>query len=679
MNKILSKNRFVLICVVLAIATLAAFWQVRKYGLVNYDDDEYIADNAHVKAGLTPDSLTWAFTTGYASNWHPLTWLSMMLDIQLFGTNVGGYHLTSLFLHVIATLLLFAVLNQMTGAMWRSAFVAGLFALHPLHVESVVWISERKDVLSALFWMLTMMAYVYYVRHPGKIRYSLTLILFALGLMAKSMLVTLPFVLLLLDYWPLERYQFGRAGQDVKKKKRKFTKVPMKLSRLILEKVPFFVLSITSSLVTFLVQQKGGSVATTDLFPLPMRLMNAVNSYVKYIGKMIFPVRLAVFYPPPIQGFSIWLSLASALVLLAVSMAVIYFARKHKYAGAGWFWYMGTLVPVIGLVQVGSQSLADRYTYLPLIGLFIMIAWGLPELLAKWKHLKVILGAAGLAVILALSICTYRQVMYWRDNVTLFEHALKVTTNNFLMNNHLGLAYQERGRLPEAIEAYQRAIKIKPEYAGAYYNLGIAYGHIGRWPDAIEADQQAIKISPDYAQAHYNLGIAYSNLGRWQDAIEASQQAIKIKPDYAGAYNNLGVACLRLGRLPEAEEAFRQTIRIKPDYVGAYNNLGIIYRALGRWQEASEAYQQAVRIKPDYADAYYGLGLAYVNFGRWHEAIEAYRQALKIKPDDAEARYNLGIAFLRIGDKDSASEEYKILKTLDAEKANQLFSLINKK
>jgi tetratricopeptide (TPR) repeat protein len=645
MNRILSKHRFVLICLVLAIATLAVFWQVRKYGLLNYDDDRYVSANPHVKAGLTPDSLRWAFTTGYASNWHPLTWLSMMLDVQLFGSNAGGYHLTSLLLHIITTLLLFAVLNLMTGAVWRSAFVAGLFALHPLHVESVVWISERKDVLSALFWMLTMMAYVYYVRHPGKIRYSLTLLLFALGLMAKPMLVTLPFILLLLDYWPLERLQFGRAVQDVKRKKQKSIKARTKLSGLILEKVPFLVLSVVSSLVTFFVQQKGGAVATMDLFPLPMRLMNAVNSYVKYIEKMIFPVRLGVFYPPPIQGFSIWLSLASALALLAVSIAVIYLARKYKYAGTGWLWYLGMLVPVIGLVQVGSQALADRYTYVPLIGLFILIAWGLPDLLAKWKRQRAVLGVAGLAVILALSICTYRQVGYWRDNVTLFEHALKVTNNNFVMNNHLGLAYQEIGRWQEAIEAYQQAITIKPDYAVAYHNLGIAYG----------------------------------KLGRWQDVIEANEQATKINPDDAEAYNNLGVACLRLGRLKEAEDAFQQIIRISPDYVGAYNNLGVIYRALGRWQDAIGAYQQAVRIKPDYADAYYGLGFAYGNLGRWQEAIEAYKQAIKTKPEDAEARYNLGIAFLRIDDKDSASEEYKILKTLDAEKANQLFDLINKK
>jgi tetratricopeptide (TPR) repeat protein len=645
MNKILSKHRFALIGAVLAIATLAVFWQVRNYGLVNYDDDKYVSANPHVKAGLTPDSLRWALTTGYASNWHPLTWLSMMLDVQLFGTNAGGYHLTSLFLHVVASLLLFAVLNLMTGAIWRSAFVAGLFALHPLHVESVVWISERKDVLSALFWMLTMMAYVYYVRHPNKIRYSLTLLLFALGLMAKPMLVTLPFVLLLLDYWPLERYQFGRAVQEIKRKKQKFTKARPKLSVLILEKVPFLILSILSSLVTFLAQHKGGAVAPMDLFPLPMRLMNAVNSYLKYIEKMFYPSRLGVFYPPPIQGYSIWLSLVSALALLAVSIALIYFARKHKYAGAGWLWYLGTLVPVIGLVQVGSQALADRYTYLPLIGLFIMIAWGLPDLLAKWKPQRIVLGATGLAVILALSISTHRQVGYWRDNVALFEHALKVTTHNFVMNNHLGLAYQELGRPQEAIEAYQQAIKIKPDYAGAYHNLGIAYG----------------------------------SLGRWQDAIEANEQATKIKPDDAEAYNNLGVACLRLGRLKEAEDAFQQIIRIRPDYVGAYNNLGVIYRALGRWQDAIEAYQQAVRIKPDYADAYYGLGLAYGNLGRWQEAIDGFKQAIKIKPDDAEARYHLGIACLQIGDKDSASEEYKILKTLDAEKANQLFNLIHKK
>jgi tetratricopeptide (TPR) repeat protein len=679
MNKILSKYRFALICLVLAVAILAAFGQVHDYGLVNYDDDKYITDNPSVKAGLTHDSITWAFTTGYASNWHPLTWLSMMLDIQLFGTNSGGYHLTSLFFHILTTLLLFAVLKQMTGAMWRSAFVAGLFALHPLHVESVVWISERKDVLSTMFWVLTMIAYLYYVRNPGKIRYFLTLLVFALGLMAKPMLVTLPFVLLLLDYWPLERLRFGRDAKETKRQKQKFTNARHKLSGLILEKVPFLILSVISSFVTFLVQQKGGAMATMDMFPMQMRIMNAVHSYLKYIEKMIYPVRLAVFYPPPVHGFPVWQSLASVLTLLAVSTGVIYLARKHKYLCAGWFWYVGTLVPVIGLVQVGSQSLADRYTYVPLIGLFIMIAWGLPELLAKWKHQRAALGAAGIAAILVLSICTYGQVGYWRDSVTLFEHALKVTTNNFLMHNDLGFDYLQLGRQQEAIEAFRQAIKIKLDYAEAYYNLGIAYSSLGRSEEAIEAYKQAITIKPDYAPAHYNLGLAYGNLGRWQEAIEAYKQAIEIKPDHAGAHNNLGAAYLRLGRLEEAAEAFKQTIRIKADYPGAYNNLGLIYGALGRWQESAEAYRQAITIKPDYADAYYGLGIAYSSLGRWQEAIEAYKQTVKIKPDDAEAHYNLGAACLEIGDKDSAVEESKILRTLDGEKANQLFNRINNK
>jgi tetratricopeptide (TPR) repeat protein len=677
MTDISSKCRFALICLVLAIATLVPFWQVHNFGLVNYDDDEYVADNPHIKAGLTRDGMTWAFTTGYAANWHPLTWLSMMLDIQLFGTNAGGYHMTGLLLHIITTLLLFSVLKHMTGAVWRSAVVAGLFALHPLHVESVVWISERKDVLSAVFWMLTMMAYGYYARNPGKIRYILTLLLFALGLMAKPMLVSLPFVLLLLDYWPLERFQFGRNIKNFKRKKQKFTNAQARLSRLILEKVPFLILSGISSIITFLVQQKGGAVATVDLLPIQMRLMNAVNSYVKYVEKMICPVRLAVFYP--VQRLSVWQSFALALTLLAVSMAVVYFARKHKYLFAGWFWYCGTLVPVIGLVQVGSQSMADRYTYLPLIGLFIMVAWGLPELLAKWKHSRVALGGASLAVISVLSIGTYRQVGYWRDSIALCEHGLKVTTNNFLMHNHLGLAYAGLGRHQEAIEAYEQAVRIKPDYAGAYYNLGLAYSNLGRFQEAIEANKQAINIEPDYARAYYNLGLAYSHLGRFQEAIEANKQAININPDYAGAYNNLGAACLRLGRWQEAIEAFNQTIRIEPDYVGAYNNLGIIYSALGRWPEAIEACKQAVRIKPDYADAYYGLGFAYSKLGRWPEAQEAYKQTVRIKPDDAEARYNLGAACLQIGDRDSALEEYKILISLDVDKANQLFHLINKK
>ena len=679
MSKIPNKYRFVLICLVLTLAIIAAFSRVRDYGLVSYDDDKYITDNPSLKAGLTHDSLTWAFSTGYASNWHPLTWLSLMLDVQLFGTNAGGYHLTSLFFHIITTLLLFAVLKKMTGAMGRSAFVAGLFALHPLHVESVVWISERKDVLSTLFWVLTMIAYLSYVRNPGKIRYLSALLVFALGLMAKPMLVTLPFVLLLLDYWPLERLRFGQEAKEPKRQKQKFPSPRPTLSGLILEKVPFLILSVISSLVTLFAQQKGGAMATMEMFPMRMRMMNAVHSYLKYIEKMIFPARLAVFYPPPVHGYPVWQSLASALALLAVSIAVIYFARKHKYLGAGWFWYLGTLVPVIGLVQVGSQALADRYTYVPLIGLFIIIAWGLPELLAKWKHQGVALGAAGLAVLLVLSIGTYRQVGYWRDSVTLFEHALKVTTNNFLMHNDLGFAYAQLGRQQEAIEACQQAINIKPDYAPAHYNLGIAYSNLGRWEEAAEACKQAIKIKPDYAPAHYNLGIAYGSLGRWREAAEAYKQAINIKPDHAGAHNNLGVVYLQLRRLEEAAEAFQQTLRIKPDFPGAHNNLGFIYGALGRWQESAEAFEQAIKIKPDYANAYYGLGSAYGRLGRWRQAAESYKQAIKIKPDDAEAHYYLGAACLEIGDKVSALAEYEILRALDAEKANQLLNRINKK
>jgi tetratricopeptide (TPR) repeat protein len=629
---------------ILILSTLLVFWQVHNFDFINYDDKDYVYKNPHVLNGLTEDGVIWAFTTPNTGNWLPLTWLSFMLDCQLFGANPGWMHLVNLLLHIANTLLLFAILRKMTGALWPSAFVAAAFAIHPMHVESVAWIAERKDVLSTLFLLLTLAAYVSYVRRRGLARYVLTVLLFALGLLAKPMLVTLPFLLLLLDYWPLERFTAEHAETTEKKYKIKSANSAVRPTGwLIVEKVPFFALSAVSSVITFLAQR--GSGAVTDINALPLyRIANVFLSYAKYIGKMFWPQNLAIFYPFNTKSFVFWQAAMCVLLLLVISIFVICFGRKQRYLPVGWFWFVGTLIPVIGLVQSGAQSHADRYTYIPYIGLFIMIAWGLPELLSKWPQRKIALGLSMAISLTTLGICAHRQVSYWNNSITLFSQTIKVTQNNCIAHNNLGVAYNSVGRYQEAIEAYKQAIRLKPDYTDAHYNLGVAYGKLGRSQDAVEAYKQAIRLKPDYADAHNNLGVAYVKLGRFQDAIEAYKQAIRTQPDDAEVHCNLGFACGKLGR----------------------------------WQDAIEAYKQAIRIKPGNADAHYNLGVAYDKLGRWQDAIEAYKQTIRIKPDDAEAHNNLGVAYLATGDKNSALEEYKILKNLNAEKANELLKLINK-
>jgi tetratricopeptide (TPR) repeat protein len=623
MPKQVKKSLVFSIYFALLISTLLVFWQVRNFDFVNYDDDHYVYENPNVLNGLSPDNVFWAFTTGYNGNWNPLTWLSYMLDRQLFGSNAAGFHLTNLFFHIANTLLLFFVLKQMTNAIWQSAFVAALFAFHPLHVESVAWISSRKDVLSTFFWLLTMWAYWQYVKKPGIVRYLLTLFIFVLGLMAKPMLVTLPFVLLLLDYWPLER----------------------KISRrLLVEKIPFIILAAMFSVIAFFTQRDIGALPKFAEFGLKFRIGNALISYIKYMEKMFFPAGLAPFYPHPFENISVLYAVISAVFLLLVTILVIRFAKNRRYLITGWFWYLGTLVPVIGIIQVGGFAMADRYTYITLTGLFIIIAWGVPELFAKLPQRKIVLGVSMVIVLAALGICAHRQTSYWKNSVSLFSHANDVTQNNYVAYNSLGNAYAGLGRYTEAIEDFNQSIRIKSNYADAYNNLGAAYGKLGRYQQASEVFRQAIRIKPDYADAYYNLGIAYAVLGRWLDAIEA----------------------------------YKQTIKIKPGYTGAYYNLGLAYGNLSRHTEAIEAFKQTIRIEPHYAQAYFNLGVAYGRLGRLPEAIEAYKQAIRIKPNYAEAHKNLGVVCLVTGDRNSALAELNILKSLNSQFANDLAEQINK-
>ena len=602
MPKFAKKSLTAFIYFVLAASTLLVFWQVRNFDFTNYDDNLYVSENPHVLGGLTYDGIIWAFTTGHTGYWHPLAWLSLMFDCQLFGPDPGRIHLVNLFLHIANTLLLFALLKKMTGSLWPSAFVAAAFALHPMHVESVAWIAERKDVLSTLFWLLTLAAYAGYVKRPSIFRYLISLMLFAIGLMAKPMLVTLPFVLLLFDYWPLDRFAATRTVKTAGGKSRKPAPIHdgrAILYRIIIEKIPFFVLAAVSSVITFIVQKVSGAVININALPLQDRVANAIVSYMRYIGKMVWPQNLAVFYPFDIGNFTYLQITLCAILLLVISIFVIGFGRKQKYLLVGWFWFIGTLIPVIGLVQVGAQALANRYTYISYIGLFIMIAWGLPELLSKWPQRKIALGLSMVIVLTILGICAHQQVSYWNNGTSLFTHVIKVTQDNYF----------------------------------AHYGLGISYKNLGCHQDAIESYKQAIRINPDYDEAYNDLGISYFILGRYQDAIEAYKQAIRINPDLAKAYNNLGNACLFLERYQDAIESYKQAIGIKPDLAEAYYNLGAAYLKLGRYQNAIEAYKQAIRIKPDLAEAHYNLGKALVAQGQIYEALDQLRQAIRLRPD----------------------------------------------
>lgn len=584
-NKTFDKGWDLPICVFLVVATFAAFWPVHKYSFVGYDDHQYVTDNQHVKAGLTSDGIIWAFTTGHASNWHPLTWLSHMLDCQLFGTDPGWHHLINLLIHTISAIVLFAVFKKMTGAVWLSGFVAAAFALHPLHVESVAWIAERKDVLSGLFWMLTMAVYLRYVKQPGLGPYVATIFVFALGLMAKPMLVTLPFVLLLLDYWPLERLKLSNLGG------------------LVLEKAPLFILSAVSSVVTFVVQRSGGAVIDMEEVPIGILAANGLISYLTYISKMFWPCRLAPFYPYTFDKSSLWLAVFAALLVAGISILVVVLAARHRYVLVGWFWYIGTLVPVIGLVQVGTQARADRYTYIPSIGVSIIIAWGAVELSQKWRHRKVVLAISAAIVTAAMLLAARMQVRHWQDSITLFSRAVEVTKSNYLGHAGLGKALHSRGKIDEAISQYRQALQINPNYTIARYNLANALSRQGKKDEAIKDYREVLRIDPNNARAHNNLGNALAGQQKIDEAIIHYRRALEIEPDNPKTHNNLGSALAIQGKFDEAVGCFRRAIELKANDAEAWYNLGYVFEVQGRLDEAIEHYRRALEIKPDKANA----------------------------------------------------------------------------
>jgi len=574
-----------LISLFLVVTIIAVYGQTGHYDFVDFDDDFYVRDNPHIRDGLTPESVIWAFTTGRAANWHPLTWLSHMLDIELYGMNPGQHHLSNVLFHIANTLLLFFVFRRMTGDLWPSAFVAALFALHPLHVESVAWISERKDVLSTFFWLLTMWAYARYAEIPNQSRYLITLLFFALGLMSKPMLITLPFVLLLLDFWPLGRW-LGTS----------------RVSALIKEKIPFFVITAASVTVTFLVQKKGGAVGMSDVYPLGRRIANALISYADYLGKMVWPSELTFFYPYP-HVLSLWKLSAACVVIASVSLFVVRKIRQVPCLAVGWLWYMGTLVPVIGLVQIGGQSMADRYTYVPLIGIFIMMSWGIPDFAAKWRYGKQFLAATAIFILSILTVLSGIQTRYWADSVTLFEHALEVSEDNVIAHNNLGAVLHRQGRTEEAIPHYKAVLKMKPYHADAHNNLGSALAKQGKTGEAIQHYMQALRSEPGSASAHTNMGDILTEQGKSDQALRHYTEALNSDPNFVSAHRGMGVLFLREKSFDKAIRHFRKALETNPDDAAMHNNLGAALFRKGNIRESVFHFQHALKINPNYSPA----------------------------------------------------------------------------
>jgi tetratricopeptide (TPR) repeat protein len=655
----LRKPLYVSVLILLTLLVFLVYLRALAGDFVRYDDQVYVTENVHVQRGLTWENVKWAFCTPTAPYWHPVTWLSHMSDCELFGLKAWGHHLTNLLLHTANTFLVFLVLRRMTGAFWRSLLVAGLFGLHPMHVESVAWVAERKDVLSTLFWLLTLIAYTRYVT-SGKWQvtrtasflsrvtchvspyYILALLLFACGLMSKPMVVTLPFVLLLLDYWPLNRFGNNRVWP------------------LVREKLPFFLLAAASSVVTFVVQRSTGTVVTTTGLPIGARLENALVSYAGYLGKLLFPANLAVIYPLRYPfHWPLGDLISAGLLLLGISVVVITMRRRQPWLLVGWLWFVGTLVPVIGLVQVGLQAMADRFSYVPSIGLFISLSWGAWALTKTWRYQVVAVSGAATVVMALCAGLAWRQAGYWKNTGTLFQHAIDVTENNFIACSNLGDYELVQGHCDEAINLYRETIRLMPSYDLAYAPLGVALCKTGRLAEGIQELQLAVKLEPDSAQVHADLADALAEDGQGGAAINEYKKAISLDPDDLDARNRLGVLLENTGQLDEAVRQFKEIIGINPAYVRAYNNLGLALERQGRPDQAFAEFEKAVRLDPHDAKGHFNLGLALKVKGQLDEAIGEFELGLKLEPDSPQAHCGLGVMLGQKGRWDEAITQFQ--------------------
>ncbi len=630
-----SPTRRLLLHAGLAILALAVYVRVPSFSFVGLDDGGYVYENRHVLGGLSWDGIRWAFTTLTEANWHPLTWLSLMLDATAGDSGPAFFHVTSLLLHVINTMLLFHLLARITGSTWKSAFVATLFGVHPLHVESVAWISERKDVLSTLFWLLCTIAYARYAERRGAGRYALVAALLALGLMAKPMLVTLPLVLLLLDFWPLGRITtaWSGAGRGVESRWAPF-----------LDKAPLLALSAASSAVTLLAQSRGGAVVGLEVFPLPVRAANAVLSYFRYLLKAFWPTGLTVQYRyVPLSPTSPKV-LVALVALIAVTFAVLRFARKRPYLAVGWLWFVITLVPVIGLVQVGAQAMADRYTYVPLVGIFIMVAWGVPDLLDAWigrPRRKPALVAAGAAILVGLAVSAHVQAGHWRDGEALYRHAVLIDPQSADAQDGLGLELYRRGRTEEAILHYREALRLSPDYVNAHVNLASALARLGKTDEAESHYREALRLRFSSPALRSSLAAVLFEQGRLAEAADEVSKALHEAPEDATVHRLLGAILARQDRGREAAAQFEEALRIDPRDAEALVNLGTLRLKEGDLPAAESRFTAALEVEPDNVPANKNLGVILARQGRYAEAAARFEEVLRVDPGDEGARKNL--------------------------------------
>jgi protein O-mannosyl-transferase len=621
------------------VSVVWTYFPTLRNGFVAYDDPTYVTENAHVKTGLTLENLGWAFASEEASNWHPLTWISHMVDCQLFGLQAWGHHLTSVLIHALNSVLLFLLLRQMTGLIWQSLFVAAIFALHPLRVESVAWVAERKDVLSTLFWLLSMMAYARYARESNTKRsadnrrqaffYFLSLAFFAMGLMSKPMVVTLPCVLLLLDFWPLRRFESLSGAFQISKGK-----------PLLVEKIPFFLAAAAASAITVIAQNNGGALRTG--WSLMRRFENALISYPRYLGKLFYPANLSAFYPYPTH-WPVGLVLAALLFLLTITVYAVANYRKRPYLITGWFWFIITLIPTLGLVQVGVQAMADRYSYVPSIGAFILLIWSVDELTRGWRLRAALLSSIGLAVALAAIVLTRHQIAYWRDGETLFSHAIKVTRDNYMAHYFMGNILAKEGKIEPAIAEYRIALNLRPNV-----DFGIKFAKFlqehGRTDEALAEYGKASNADPEFAEGHFDFATALSRQGRMAEAVEQYLQTLKLNPNYPSAENDLGFVFSKAGRMDEAIIHYQKAAALQPDSADIHYNLGNAFFRKGRVDDAIAQFQLSVQLNPFSATNYNNLAVALSRKGLVDEAISQFQAALKIQPNYVQAKKNLAAA-----------------------------------
>jgi tetratricopeptide (TPR) repeat protein len=672
------------ICIFLAAVIWMVFGQTLGYEFVRFDDQVYVYENPVVAQGLSLKGIGWAFTHIVACNWHPLTMMSHMLDCQLYGLNAGGHHFTNVLLHTATAILLFLVLRRMTGFLWRSAFVTAVFAIHPLRVESVAWVSERKDVLSGLFFMLTLWAYVRYAQGrssagSGRLSldprhstfdYYLVLVFFTLGLLCKPMLVTLPFVLLLLDYWPL-----GRLTGDKwpLKKNGEPSSLKPQLSTLLLEKLPLLGLAVASCVVTIVAQAK--AIMPIEHISLSLRVGNALISYAAYLGQMFWPAGLAVLYPFTARDAGVSAVVLSLVLLAGISAGVFVLRRRCPFFLTGWLWYLIMLAPVIGIVQVGVQARADRYTYLPQIGLYLLLTWGVADLCAGWRCRRLVLDGGAAVILAALIIRARAQTWYWQNSELLFTHTLACTSDNYNAHNDLGNDLLQKGQVDEAMVHFQKALQLHPDFAAARYNLGLALFKKDRVDEAITQYQKVLQLHPDSADTHNDLGNALLQEGKVDEAIIHYEKALQINSDFAKAQNNLGNALLQKGRVDEAIAQYQTALQIKPGFAEARYDLGNALLQKGKVDEAIAQYQTVLQIKPDFAEAHNNLGHALCQKGSVDEGINHYQKALLIKPDYADAHYNLGVILFQNGRADEAIAHYQKALQINPDKVEVLNNL----